>query len=382
MPKKITQEEAEQKSLDVGMKMMGKYVNNRTKTEFICPTCKNIFISKPNNIWNQHTTGCCQCSPTRLRTQQEANANDQEVGAKRIEPYRNSKVPTLYKCSECDQQWKIRPIDVWCKKINICSECGHIRSGKCRTLSQEEAERKSLSVGIKMIEDYQNSSTKINFICPVCQNIFSTYPNNVWTKKTTKCQRCANTAKYTQEEAKAKSLFVGIEMVGEYQGSYHKINFRCPVCNNIFITHPHNIWTQNTKSCGNCQLKRNGITTSYKALELHDQIIKHGRHNHKIIIDNKTIYIDIAGVWNGKKIAIEYDEWFNHGYKTQKDLLRLRKLQKRGWKTLRIKAANNLPTQEQLDNAINKLAYTKSKSVTITLPGWGKGNTRFPIENK
>jgi hypothetical protein len=56
--------------------------------------------------------------------------------------------------------------------------------------------------------------------------------------------------KLTQEEAEAKSLAVGISMTGQYTLSCVKTNFRCPFCNTIFSTLPCRIWSKGATSCG------------------------------------------------------------------------------------------------------------------------------------
>ena len=40
MTRKLTQEEAEKRSLDVRIKMVGRYVNSQTKTNFKCSFCR------------------------------------------------------------------------------------------------------------------------------------------------------------------------------------------------------------------------------------------------------------------------------------------------------------------------------------------------------
>jgi len=57
MPKKLTQEEAEKRSLGVGIEMVGEYTNSSTNCKFRCP-CGKLFLAQPSNIWNKHTKSC------------------------------------------------------------------------------------------------------------------------------------------------------------------------------------------------------------------------------------------------------------------------------------------------------------------------------------
>lgn len=51
-----------------------------------------------------------------------------------------------------------------------------------RLLTQEEAEKKSLIVNIKMIGQYKLANTKTQFQCPFCNKIFDAVPNHIMKK--------------------------------------------------------------------------------------------------------------------------------------------------------------------------------------------------------
>lgn len=58
---------------------------------------------------------------------------------------------------------------------------------------------------------------------------------------------------------------------------------------------------------------------------------------------------------NDSKIDIEYDGWYWHKNMQKRDRRRDEFLKSQGYKILRIKASRNIPTKEQLKNAINHL---------------------------
>ncbi len=101
MGRKLTQEEAEQKSLDVGVKLVSKYVNSRTKTGFECPKCFHEFLCKPNNIWYKTVKTCRKCSTWNRITQQEAEAKTKRIGGILIGKYNGSTINTQFKCPKC-----------------------------------------------------------------------------------------------------------------------------------------------------------------------------------------------------------------------------------------------------------------------------------------
>lgn len=121
--------------------------------------------------------------------------------------------------------------------------------------------------------------------------------------------------------------------------------------------------------CDNCKhaLLKNGLFTSYKALELHN-MIGCGKHNYFIDIgEKKKINVDIA--IPEKMIAIEYDEWYWHKERLDKDKQQTSKLINNRWNIIRILAHRNLPTQEQIDKALVEV-YNKNPYI-IQLNGWG-----------
>ena len=81
-------------------------------------------------------------------------------------------------------------------------------------------------------------------------------------------------------------------------------------------------------------------------------------------------YIDVA--LPDKRIAIEYDCWFWHAHKTEKDRERNMAILSSGWRLIVIRANQKTPSMDQLRTAI--LQTRLSGLVEINLD-WGKGNT-------
>lgn len=69
---------------------------------------------------------------------------------------------------------------------------------------------------------------------------------------------------------------------------------------------------------------------------------------------------------NEEKIDVEYDGWYWH-QDPIKDIKRDRFLQNNGYKVLRIKSGKNIPTQQQLDRAIQTLIKSDLKYYEIIL---------------
>ena len=88
--------------------------------------------------------------------------------------------------------------------------------------------------------------------------------------------------------------------------------------------------------------------------------------------------IDVALNINGVAIAVEYDSWYWHSHRQEHDTQRDEDLLAAGWRVLRIKSNELLPTREQLDAAITHLMAGENQ-VEIVLDDWGEGPTRFRL---
>ena len=78
---------------------------------------------------------------------------------------------------------------------------------------------------------------------------------------------------------------------------------------------------------------------------------------------------DIALFIDENKIDIEYDGWYWH-QDAQKDRNRDEHFKLSGWKILRIKSGNKIPTKDQLIEAINRLIKNGYSYTEIVLDDW------------
>lgn len=124
----------------------------------------------------------------------------------------------------------------------------------------------------------------------------------------------------------------------------------------------------------NSEIRRKGIKTMLKngrickskaEVRLYNLIQQvYGKDNcdDSQIVDGKLL--DIVLCVNGNKIDIEYDGSYWHQNKN-KDINRDIRLRSRGYKILRVKGNYQIPTQEQLKNAIDYLVNNHSKTTII-----------------
>lgn len=121
--------------------------------------------------------------------------------------------------------------------------------------------------------------------------------------------------------------------------------------------------------CPSCLDYANGYRTSKEQKVIFDMV--GGILNHKV----GRYSVDVALQLPTGNIAIEYDCWYWHGSKLDTDERKTKSLLSRGWKVLRIKANEMIPTFDQIQDAIY-LLLAGSDYEEIVLPDWGKGKAR------
>jgi hypothetical protein len=371
MPAKLTQEQVEAQAQAVGLELLEQFINTRTKVSYRCH-CGKIFECKPNSIQTGRTTscGCYRRKSVILRnqlTQDMAKQLAEEAGFKLLGQYEDSQTKALYQCW-CGNTFMCRPSSIH-RTINRIKSCGHCNDPKIGD-----------QIGPFTIDSVLSSPTggcRVNATCRCGHKLLNCHPSQLMRAKTQiSCGFCNK----PEIGNKINNLTIA-NIHPNTNGGGYRVDVKCECGGVLYNMLWSAIQSGNNQSCGNCDLLRNGVRTSYIALRLHDKIDPCrtiSQHNHKIVADNNKIVVDIALIHS--KIVVEYDEWYWHRHKQEHDDLRTQKLLRAGWKVLSIKASNDLPTQQQLDKALFDLIMTDAKQKTITLPGWKKKNAK-PSKN-
>jgi len=121
----------------------------------------------------------------------------------------------------------------------------------------------------------------------------------------------------------------------------------------------------------NSYIEINGIPTSKPQLEIYNILSMWYKNNITLNYKYSYYFLDVALTLNELKIDIEYDGWYWHKDKTEKDNQRNIFLINNNWKVLRIKSRYDLPTIEELKNKLNILINTEEKYQEIILDDWG-----------
>ncbi len=84
--------------------------------------------------------------------------------------------------------------------------------------------------------------------------------------------------------------------------------------------------------------------------------------------------IDVVFEYAGYTVACEYDGWYFHAHRTDKDVERSKQLIRMGYKVIRVLSNRLAPTREQMQSAIDRIVSGEDLAYVI-LDDWGKGTT-------
>lgn len=137
MPKKLTQEEFENKIKEVHGDRINidkvKYVNSSTPIHVKCNICSYEWDVKPNTLFNGH--GCRKCydkknSDSRRQDIETINKRIVESGNNKLEvigEYIDTKHPALIRCKSCGHVWRSNP-GMCYRTTDGCPSCGKIKN--------------------------------------------------------------------------------------------------------------------------------------------------------------------------------------------------------------------------------------------------------------
>lgn len=245
-----------------------------------------------------------------------------------------------------------------------------------KTLITDEIAKERLRVlGLKLLEKYQCANFIKHKVQCHCGKIFYTLLQSIFKGDTKSCgcyQSQQTSLRFRLDLNGFKQKTGKLQVIKYLKIKNKQALWLCKCeCGKTKELSSNLIKSESVKTCGNCYEFRNGIKTSFMALDLHQRLIDAGYHttekDHNYKINNPRMYIDIA--IPKLKIAIEYDSKKWHKNTKSKDLKRVKKLQKLGWKVLVIRSKYRLPKISTINKRIEKLLNGSNYEV-ITCKDW------------
>lgn len=352
MPTKLTPEHYRALAQACGYEWLDTEVkNNATKTRWRCPK---------GHIWHapytslQQGVRCVYCAGSAAKTPQDYENLAHLRGFEwySCEVPANVMAKTSWRCSE-GHEWEARYNDI--RRGDGCPCCS-----KNKRVTLRDYCRAGDSIGIEWTgkELPATAQTKTEWRCSKGHTWFARYST---INTGVGCPHCAGVAPKLEADyhalAAARDLkWIGVEVP---RNTKTKTLWLCKN-GHTFSTHYNSISVMES-GCPACHDIINGFFVSKPQLKLHDML--GGRLNYRV----GRYGIDVALEVGDVKIAVEYDchYWHNLKYDAKRDS----QLIQQGWRILRIKSSELLPTLDQLNTALSLLLSGETYA-EIVLPDW------------
>src|ERR1700679_740879 len=130
---------------------------------------------------------------------------------------------------------------------------------------------------IERVDDYQDSTTKITWICLICKYKWMAKPNSVLLS-IHGCPKCAKLLPLTNEIIDSKIEYRNIKRLDDCINSSTKIRWQCIICNYIWLTKPNAIFTGT--GCARCskRIKLSNDIIDERINQIGSKIIRIGNY--------------------------------------------------------------------------------------------------------
>lgn len=248
-----------------------------------------------------------------------------------------------------------------------CPKCHLIARDERKPHPPEKYHELAKKRGYVWIGDYPGDSM-INtmWLCPEGHEYMSCYQNLASGRGCSKCSRVRQSVRQRKpaEDYVSLAKAAGYELVGDPAKTTHKkTEWRCPKGHLFKASY---VRIRAGHLCPSCHDMVNGQHVSKPQRAIYTLI--GGELNYRV----KRYYIDIAlEPTTLFRIAVEYDCWHWHKDRVEHDTKRDQYLLSQGWRILRIKSRDLIPTIHELHAAIERLRAGET-CLEIILPDWGE----------
>ena len=178
--RKKTHEEfiAQLKNINPNIEILGKYLGSKHKIECRCKVCNNKWSTTPDHLL--HGTGCIECQTKKPRTPESFVDDMKNINPniKILGNYIDNKTKIECRCLICDNEWDVLPKSLL--QRHGCPNCARGKLNSRRKTHEEFVnELKNANSKIKVITKYINDKTKIECRCLICGHKWKSRPSNL-----------------------------------------------------------------------------------------------------------------------------------------------------------------------------------------------------------
>jgi hypothetical protein len=196
--------------------------------------------------------------------------HNKKLSIDNLESYKNDSSKLNFRC-ECGYEWSAVYRDILrSKRDNGCVKCQkRAKSERVYTLSNDiylKRVNEYWGEKIEVLEDYKKGEDKIKVLCKVCNNLWNPTARSLL--RGNGCPKCGHeknklssiksNEKYLED---LKSVHDNrIDLIDKYYNSNTKINFKCCLCDNIWLANPNMILRG--RGCPKCNFSKGELLIS------------------------------------------------------------------------------------------------------------------------
>lgn len=364
MSKRLTIEDYHAVAAKSGIVWIGEFpANSKEKTRWRCPLGHEWFA-----CYNKIDQGryCPKCSQEKVHARQRKPISEyQRIADLRGFLWVGSPVSTVFAKTE----WVCAYGHRWLSSLKAIARgdgCPHCAGLAKKTL--EDFHNLAASRGMKWLgNEVVNSNQVTTWECSCGAIRRSSYSN---VSHGTLCRACGNKVVVSKLQLKEQAYISlaesrGFTWIGNRlpPNSGTKTKWRCQY-GHVWEAPYAGISSGN--GCSKCASFFNGARISKIQERLHRKI--GGKLNHPFGVYNIDVALEVDGIF----IAVEYDCYYWHRiFKDQRlaEQERDQKLISAGWRVLRIRSGEQLPTDQQINAAVSEIINGAS-FVEIVLDDW------------
>lgn len=246
MPKALTNQIIDERLINRNIVRLGNFINVYSKIEWKCTTCNYIWLAKPNSVISGLKSGCAKCSGNHHLKNDYIDSLLNKRSVKRIGSYVNNFTPITFKCllNTCNYTWETSTSSIL-NRNSGCPKCAGVVK-----YSNKEIDNKLFNINIKKLNPYVNMVKSNKFQCINCNYIWTTSTNNILNNKS-RCPKCSNRVRLTNEDIDFKLSFKKIKRLDNYLNNHSPIRFQCLIDDYIWKTTSKSIFGLNS-GCPKC----------------------------------------------------------------------------------------------------------------------------------
>lgn len=282
----ITNEEVDKRLEGKQIYRIGEYVQHRQKLLFGCKKCGYEWNAMLMSV-TKSLIGCPKCAGNARLTNDIVDERLKNTKIYRIGHCKNCSEKIEFGCKSCGHVWKATSDNI-SRGISGCPKC----SDKVK-LTHDVIDKNLNARKIIRISEYINNKTKILLKCEVCNFEWKTTTKSLLNLKTG-CRKCAGTVLLTNQMVDEKLKETFVYRIGNYINYTTKIEFGCKICENIWKAVPAGVLSG--RGCPLCSSRKTEREVYYFLKSIIDQkIITHQyivKNYFKYKGKSRTMFID------------------------------------------------------------------------------------------